>query len=429
MGLKMKNRVSVNLGNLLLSLSEAMDLASPLMAQHQQRTAFIAWEIAKAAHLSEELIGNIFVAGLLHDIGSFSVEEKLALIKFETHDPDPHCIRGAILLEKVPYFSHVATLVRFHHKEWQDWDEPLDTYHVLGSQIILLADYVERLVNRDEYILHQNERIITEITSKSGEFFHSDLVDAYVATAAREDFWLDLASSRLYSILLHDGPSRKMEVDILAISSITELFKSIIDFKSRFTATHSSGVAACAEILSKMFGLTDREIQLIKVAGDLHDLGKLVVPESILEKESGLIREEFAVVKSHTYFTYSLLSRIRGLEEIAEWAAFHHEKLDGSGYPFHCVAGELSTEARIMAVADVFTAIAEDRPYRKGMSRNEIIRILKQFSDRQLLDTKIVNLLLNNYDDVFSYVAEIQTNALQFYKKQFAFPPKNESSG
>ncbi len=79
----MERGVSVNLGNFLLSLSDAMDLASPEMAQHQQRTAFIAWEITKTAGLSEKMTEDIFVAALLHDIGFFRVEEKLAFIRFD----------------------------------------------------------------------------------------------------------------------------------------------------------------------------------------------------------------------------------------------------------------------------------------------------------------------------------------------------------
>ncbi|GBE53820.1 cyclic di-GMP phosphodiesterase response regulator RpfG [bacterium BMS3Bbin14] len=422
----MERGISVNLGNFLLSLSDAMDLASPEMAQHQQRTAFIAWEISKTAGLSEKMMEDIFVASLLHDIGFFRVEEKLAFIRFERDDTNPHCMRGAFLLKQIPFLSDKSDLVRFHHREWRHWHEPIDTSYVLGSQIISLADYVERLVNRDHYILHQHDQVIAKIISLSGKTFHPDIVDLFVRTARREEFWLDLASPRLYSILLHTGPYKSKEIDILGISPIAKTFKSIIDFKSKFTSTHSTGVSACAVKISSIFGLTDTEIQLMGVAGDLHDLGKLAIPEKILEKEGKLTREEFAVIKSHTYFTYSLINTIAGLKQIAQWAAYHHEKLDGSGYPFRCVAAELDTKARIMAVADIFTAVAEDRPYRPGMSKKEVIRILKQQAEKGLLDSRIVNLLLDNYHDIFTYVAGEQAKALELYEEQFK-QPANET--
>ncbi len=418
----MERGVSVNLGNFLLSLSDAMDLASPEMAQHQQRTAFIAWEISKTAGLSGKMTEDIFVASLLHDIGFFRVEEKLAFIRFESDDTAPHCMRGAFLLNQIPFLSDKSDLVRFHHREWHQWHKSIDTSYVLGSQIISLADYVERFVNRDQYILHQDAQVIAKIISLSGKTFHPDIVDLFVRTARREEFWLDLASPRLYSILLHTGPCQSKEIDILGIAPIAKTFKSIIDFKSKFTSTHSSGVSACATKISSIFGLTDTEIQLMGVAGDLHDLGKLAIPEKILEKEGKLTKEEFAVIKSHTYFTYSLINTIAGLKQIAEWAAYHHEKLDGSGYPFHCVAAELDTKARIMAVADIFTAVAEDRPYRPGMSKKEVIRILKQQAEKGLLDSRIVNLLFDNYHDISTYVAGEQAKASELYEEQLEQP-------
>jgi HD-GYP domain-containing protein (c-di-GMP phosphodiesterase class II) len=221
--------------------------------------------------------------------------------------------------------------------------------------------------------------------------------------------------------LLNEGPFRKIEVDFSDISIIAELFRNIIDFRSRFTSTHSSGVAASSSMLAKIFGLTDTEIGLMEVAGNLHDLGKLAIPNSILEKPGNLTKEEMSVMKSHTYYTYLIINSIGGLKQIAEWAAYHHERLDGSGYPFHCVAAELSTGARILMVADIFTALAEDRPYRKGMSKDGIVQIIKQFSDRSLLDTRIVKLLFGNYNEIFSYVAEKQAVAREFYEKQFSF--------
>ena len=416
----MQRKVSVNLGNLVLSLSDAMDLASPSLAQHQQRTAFIVWEMGKAARLSEERLEKNFMAALLHDIGALSVEEKISLHNSEIKDAETHCIHGEFLLDKVPWLKDEAQIIRFHHREWQDRKESIETHFVFESQVLALADYLERLINRNQYILHQHEDIISKIKSHTNSLFHSHIVDILLTASDREEFWLDLVSTRLYSLLLHDGPFRKIEIELSSISLIAELFRNIIDFRSRFTATHSSGVAASASILSRLFGLTGTETELMEVAGNLHDIGKLAIPNSILDKPGKLTKEEMAVMKSHTYFTYSVINTIGGLQQIAEWAAYHHEKLDGSGYPFHCKADELSTGARILMVADIFTALAEDRPYRKGMSREGIRQIIKQFSDRQLLDTKIVNILFENFDEIFSHVAEKQAVAREFYENQFA---------
>ncbi len=423
----MKRKRSVNLGNFLLSLSDAIDLASPQLVQHQQRVAYISWEMGKNAGLSDDMKETIFVAGLLHDIGAFSYEEKVALRRIEEENTDPHCIRGEVLLERSPWINNTAEIVRHHHRKWQEWDEPINSPLPMASQIIYLADFLERSIDRDKYVLHQDQQLISKILSLSGKYFHPDIIDLLVASTKREEFWLDLMSSRLYSLLLNEGPYRELDIELQQISSLASLFQNIVDFRSRFTATHSAGVAACAEILSTLFGLTEAEVQLMHIAGTLHDLGKLAIPNNILNKPARLTKEEYAIIRSHTYFTYAVLNTIDGFEQITEWAAYHHERLDGSGYPFHCTAKELNIGARIMIVADLITAVTEDRPYRQGMKKEKVINIIKNLTDRQLLDKRITALLIENYNDVSSFVAERQTEALEFYEQQFAFLEDNKS--
>ncbi len=419
----MKNKSSVNIGNLLLSFSDAIDLAVPVLVQHQQRAAFIAWELGKVSDFSADVLENIFIAALLHDIGALSIEEKTALCGAEEAvDREPHCIRGERLLETVPLLAPAAEIVRYHHKEWQEWeDASLDNPVVLGSQIILLAEYLDKIVDRDGYILHQEQHIATELSAMSGTVFHPQIVDHFLFAANREEFWFDYVAPRLYSLLLHNGPFRKLEVDLLEISPFAELFRNIIDFKSRFTVTHSSGVAACGKLLSELFGFSEVEVQQVKLAGDLHDIGKLVIKNSILNKPGPLTANEFALMKAHPYFTFSVLNTIEGLDQIVEWASFHHENLKGTGYPFHYKDDLLTTGSRIITVADIFTALSEDRPYRKKMTKNGIEKILKDMSrEKQMVDTKIVNLLLENYDQISAYVMEKQAQAMDFYEQQFA---------
>ncbi len=417
----MQRRITVNLGNLILSLSDAMDLADSSLILHQQRTALIVWEMGKAAGFKEDKLERIFIGALLHDIGAFSLEEKISLRNFEVGNVEDHCIRGEALLAQIPWLRNSAGIIRFHHKPWQDFAESIEDTVVFESQLLCIADYVERKIDRDRYILHQYEGIIQKIKSRAGTMFHPEIVELFLTISLREEFWLDLASPRLYSLLLNEGPFRKIEINFPDISAISELFRNIIDFRSRFTSTHSSGVAASASMLSKVFGLTETEIGLMEVAGNLHDLGKLAIPNSILNKPGQLTKEEMLIMKSHTYYTYAVINTIGGLQQIAEWAAYHHEKLDGSGYPFHCNAEELNTGARIMMVADVFTALTEDRPYRKGMSKDSVIKILQQFSKRKLLDTRIIDLLFDNYQEISSHVSEKQADTRDFYEKQFAF--------
>ncbi len=413
----MLKELTINLSNFFLSVSDAIDLASPLISSHQQRTAYIAWQISRLAKLPEEQIKQIYVAGLFHDIGALTPEDKIRLQNFEEKNLKIHCIRSEKLFNSIQLLKPAAKIVRFHHTSWNECRCSIDEPHVLESQILFISDLIERLIDRNQYILHQVDTIVSKILSASGDEIHPDIADMFITISKREDFWLDLVSPRLYSLLLHAGPLSTIKINIRVISSLSSFFSKIIDFKSSFTATHSAGVAASASIFSKMFALTETECLLIEIAGYLHDLGKLNIPNSILEKPGRLTKEEFDIMKQHTYHTYMILSSIEGLEQITEWAAFHHEKLDGSGYPFHVSAEKLSTGARIMAVADIFTALTEDRPYRKGMQKAEVIKILSNQPSKGLLDKRIVNLLLENYDEILRHMKERQAVSREYYEK------------
>lgn len=412
---------TINLGNLLLSLSDAVDLANSIISQHQQRTAYIAWEICKSANLPEDITKNVFIASLLHDTGAITIEEKTSLHNFEETNTKKHCLRGEILLKRCSEFDKISTIVKYHHTEWQEWNESLETEHILASQIVLLSDYIERLINRNQYILHQTNNIIEKLNAISNSIVHPQVIKYFLNISKREEFWLDITSPRLYSLLFHNGPLHNTEIDYFKLENISKLFRDIIDFKSPFTATHTSGVSACAEIISQLFGLTETEIQEMKIAGNLHDLGKLAIPNNILEKTDKLTKEEFDIIKCHTYYTYYVINSISGLKHIAEWAAFHHEKLDGSGYPFHCDENSITIGSRIMTVADIFTAMAEDRPYRKGMPKDDIINILSDMSSNNVLDSRTVSLLIDNYTDISDYVKNTQESTQAFYTNRFKF--------
>lgn len=338
-------KITANLGNLILSLSDALDLAYTSLAMHQQRTAFIAWELAKQAKLEDRRIENVFIAGLLHDIGALSIEEKKALHDIETTALELHCLRGWQLFRSNPWLAPCADLVRYHHRDWVQWEGLRDSPKVFDTQLLFLADYLERQIDRNIFILHQDEDLRNRIKKLSGRQISNEVVELFIELSQREEFWLDLTSPRLYSLFLHHGPFHTIEIDLENIMIFAELLSMIVDFKSPFTSAHSSGVARCVRHLAQKVGMSESEVKLMEVAGLLHDLGKLVVPNSILEKSGKLTPSEFAVMKQHTYYTFSILSTIGGLQLIAEWAAYHHERLDGTGYPFRREGQEIKLGA------------------------------------------------------------------------------------
>lgn len=183
-------------------------------------------------------------------------------------------------------------------------------------------------------------------------------------------------------------------------SALSRLFCDIVDLKTPFTASHNLTTAEVAVTLAKYYNFSEGELTLMRIAGYVHDIGKLATPLEILEKPGKLEPGEFAIVKAHPFHTYTVLSHLRGLETVRDWAGFHHERLDGSGYPFHLTAPQLPLGARIMAVSDVYSALRESRPYRKSMSRSEAMTTLEQMVSDNKIDGEIVSLIRQNEDEV-----------------------------
>jgi len=147
--------------------------------------------------------------------------------------------------------------------------------------------------------------------------------------------------------------------------------------------------------------LSDDQCDKVEIAGLLHDLGKLHTPDKIPEKKGPLDDIERSIMDQHSYETYEILRHIKGLGEVALWSAYHHEGINGAGYPFHPSEKQLNTEARIIAVADVFQALVQDRPYRQGMPLEKIITILDDMVASGKLDKEIVELIKKNGSECF----------------------------
>ena len=177
---------------------------------------------------------------------------------------------------------------------------------------------------------------------------------------------------------------------------LAELFARIVDAKSPWTARHSESVARLAVVLGRLAGLPETVCEKLELAGLLHDLGKLRVPDDVLDKEGLLDAADYAVLAHHTFETWQILRRIRSFSEIAEWAAFHHEAPSGRGYPFRRAGARLDPPARLLAVADVFQALAQARPYREHLAPDAILKVLREMAGSGRLDPRGVDLVSAN---------------------------------
>jgi HD-GYP domain-containing protein (c-di-GMP phosphodiesterase class II) len=415
----MTEELRIPLFEMTMCLSNAMDLVSPHVVDHHKRVAHIATSIAAEIGLSASDQEDIMMAGIVHDIGAISLKDRLDGLHFELEHSDAHAELGYRLIRSFGTFASIAPLVRFHHVPWAHGKgaDIGGTPVPLSAHILHLADRIAVLINQKREILGQVKGIVQIVKAGTDVLFVPELLDAFMTLAGRECFWFDAVSPSIGHILKERTKLPAVELDLEGLLGLTNVFSTIIDFRSRFTACHSSGVAAAAEGLARLIGLPSQDLLCLRVAGHLHDLGKLAVPSEILEKPGRLTREEQNVIRNHPYHTFRTLANVKGLGKIKVWASLHHECMNGNGYPFHVRAADIPLQARVMAVADVFTAITEDRPYRSGMPKGDARWTLRQMTAHGELDPDIVALLDLHYEKINDVRLAAQTSEYREYRR------------
>ncbi len=412
-------KMKSSLFDLILCISDAVDLISPYMANHHRRVAYLAYKLGRQYGLSAQRCKDLVIAAALHDIGALSLKERLDMLHFEIERSLQHAEIGYLLISGLKPFVKAAEIVRFHHIHWDDGagKESMGLPIPVESHILYLADRVSVLVDSREEVLSQVNNIVRQVKRKSGTMFMPDVVDAFLELAEKNYVWFDLVSPTMDNTILRELDWDVISLDGDELLELAKFFCRIVDFKSPFTATHSSGVATAAQVLSELAGFSLLDQRLMYISGYMHDIGKLCIPSEILEKPSSLSSEESAVMRHHSYYTNHILQRVGVFDNIRIWSAYHHERLDGSGYPYHLKAVDLPEGARIMAVADVFTAIMEDRPYRAGLQNKDGLVVLNEMVKKGLLDARLVGLLSSKFDEISTLVLEAESSASRDYQE------------
>lgn len=419
----------ISLYGMVACLSSALDLVSPAVANHQKRTAFIAARVAEVMKLSAAQRRAIILAAMLHDCGAMSLGSKLEALDFDFDQKNPHqhAELGYLFLKKIDAMFQrnqalgMANLVRHHHVAWADGRGRLhnDRIVAMESHLLHLADRVEVLCKRGRQPLEQAEGVRRRIDQAAGESFDPRMVQAFQEAASREAFWLELEYlDEIEAYLANQvGAAGEMPLDMAGLMGLSNIIGEMVDYRSSFTATHSLGVARAAELLAELAGFSQEQRAMIMAAGHLHDIGKLAVPSEILDKPALLDAAEMRVVKTHPYQTHRLLSSLSGLGEIRAWAAYHHETLDGAGYPFRLNAAAIPLGSRIIAVADIFTALTEDRPYRRGLPLAEVLTILGQLAATGKQDKLVIGLAQQHSRRLDEARRQAQTEGAEGYQR------------
>ena len=378
-----------NIKGLLVSASFVLDFIEmdilKSVTNHGLRVAYISVKIGDSYGLSEEEKFDLLVFSLLHDIGA--VENLKAVNKAKLEKAIEHCTIGEEIIQNFPFHKSYRNIIKYHHEHYDGsgFFGKKGEEIPLFSQIISIADLFEL-----NYKEKSKDELLALLQSKEGTQFSKDLINRLVDLTKHIGFWLDIKDAFILTSIenLKMNAIKKYSYD--EIKKVTKMFSKIIDSKSEFTKDHSSGLTKKLIAMGEFYGFDEEKIEKLSIAGDLHDIGKLAISNRLLDRNGKLTAQEFETVRKHVYYTRKVLEPLDGFEKIVNWAANHHERNDGSGYPFGLTRDQMDFESRLLAVLDVYQALREERPYRGSLSHEKSMDILMGMAKSKKFDVDIV---------------------------------------
>lgn len=394
----------IRLNELLYELSFALDCVEHELigsaSHHSKRVALLCLEMGRLFGMDDVQLSDLASCASLHDnaLTEYILSERmngndLLVSERDEHrlNLKSHCILGEKNAQDFPFQHDTSGFILYHH-------ENADGSGCFGKRrgeipleaaLIRLADNLDVKFNLRCLSMDKIDRTRVHVMKNSGKLYDPAAAEAF-ADLNWKDILPALCDGRLDEELIGRTPSVTADCPNEQLLRVASVFAKIVDYKSPFTKRHSSGIAFKSYTMANLYGFSEDEADRLTLAAALHDVGKLTVPTRLLEKPGKLMPEEYWEVQQHVVYTHKILGGISGFETINRWASSHHEKLDGSGYPFAKTEEQLDFNCRLLACIDIYQALTEDRPYRAGMSHADAMNILRDMALRRQLDGGIV---------------------------------------
>jgi len=370
----------ITLMELALPLIKSIDSFNFLLKSHHRRVAVASFYIGKKMNLDQTDLLDLVIAASLHDIGALSVVERDMLVQVDVDNPEPHCNMGYKMLSTFEVFKNIANIIKYHHIKNSDYQNRINEIP-LASLIIHLADRVDIYTSPNDFVLMQKQRIIEEIRLKTGSIFNPDVFQAFEEVSKADIFWIDMNNMSLEQLFKKLNFSFDIELSLELLQEFAYTLSKIVDFRSHFTFAHSHTVAQLSYYLGTIFNCDSEMCSKLKISGYLHDLGKIGIDPSLIEKSTKLTDLEYQMIRLHPYYTEQILLELQQSEwfrDIIDWASNHHEKIDGSGYPHSYIGENFNFGSKILAFADIISALLEERPYHKRYSIEEAFKTIDE---------------------------------------------------
>lgn len=423
--------MDIRLSELVSALSHALDVTGGQPMGHAERTCLIGQRLADAVGLESAQRSSLFYALLLKDAGCSTTAAQIATtfgaddqqVKRESRLIDAHrprtalgylrrnvapgaplrtrarhlravvamshggvdelermrCERGADIARGIGLDEDAADAITQLFEHWDGHGHPGER---AGEEIALLARMACLSQTMEVFWQQGGAAAACDVArARRGTWFDPTLVDAVDELERDVCFWASLETPDVQAV---EPGDRVLRADEARLDRVAEAFAGIVDAKSPYTARHCAGVAEIADGIASTMGLDEATRRLLRRAALLHDLGKLGVSNRILDKPGPLTDGEWSAVRRHPRLSMIILRAVPALAPVARLSATHHERLDGSGYPYGLTAGEFGLPDRVLQVADVTDALTSERPYRQALSTDEVLAIMRYDAGKRL---------------------------------------------
>lgn len=400
--------MEVSLKNILLIIQKTLDSIDDRMIGHGEQVAYIVYKLLKADNkYSEDEILRLVTLAMFHDIGAYKIEERKKLIDIELNSPMEHAVYGSLFIKYFSPLSDLSTLILGHHVYPCDLDEEMLKVIPEDALLIHFADIISVLGMKfkkvkKEWIMDMPDG---EVLAEHKKLFEIACNKYKLLEKLEDNSYIE----ELYEVFDKKILSREEVIGYVKMLAYT------IDFRSKATVVHAISVQEISAQIAEILNVDKETMIKIKIASILHDIGKISIPVEILEKPGKLTSGEYEKIKSHAIVGYRILSDL-GLDDIRDIAALHHEKLDGTGYPFKLKGDEIGREARIVAIADIVSALVYKRSYKDGFPKEKVMSILSDMALNNKIDSDICKVVIDRYDFIIDRVRSNTKEVLTTYE-------------
>jgi HD-GYP domain-containing protein (c-di-GMP phosphodiesterase class II) len=407
--------MKVQFTELILQMSQVLDYVETelvgVLTNHGKRVAYLSVVLGQRAGLTKYDRLDLAAYAVLHD-NALTQYIQSEYIGADANPGEPlpkglghHSILGERNLADFPFYHPQVNAILHHHENadgsgpFQKTESETNLYAALihlTDQLDVLFDlkdkentaWKERSQLKEVSGMEKWEAVRTFAQNQRGKLFGETVTQLLLDGITDADFE-KLSDEHLESALREVLDYEEIDLTPQQLINVSAVFAKIVDYKSTFTSLHSLGIAQKAYTMAKHYGLSEEDCAKFYFAGAVHDIGKLAVDINILEKPDKLTLDEFEEMKKHALITYEVLSKIPGMEDISKVAAYHHEKLNGNGYPFGYAAKELGKYERLLGCLDIYQALREDRPYKAGKTHAETMAIMTGMVSGGFIDQEL----------------------------------------